>query len=138
MNFRPIGIVIHHTESADKVGFDGNGVRAILSKRGLRGYHLLHETIDGVPWTSILNPLNRPAQHVAHHNSEYLGFAFVANSVPSDAVLQHAAGDVAALLDTLGLPRTAIIRHCDVPDNSTDCPGRNFPWEKFRAMVRQA
>ena len=138
MTFNPRGIVIHNTGGADRVVFDGNVVKGVLTSRGFRGYTFLHEQVDGQYWTSLLVPMNRPGEHVANHNSEYLGFAIVGEfnkAPPGLSCLSTVAAAVAGILDALKLPRTAIIAHRDVPDNNTDCPGKQFDWATFVSMV---
>ena len=141
MTFAPSIFVIHNVGSADRVGFDGNFVRRVLAEGKLGGYHALAETIEGQFWTSILNRLDRPAEHVRLHNSAAVGYSFVADfnvTVPTGDLLQSAAPDVAALLHLYGLTPKALIAHREVADNQTDCPGKLFTkslFEDFRDMV---
>jgi len=141
MTFAPSIFVIHNVGSADRVGFDGNFVRRVLAEGKMGGYHFLAETVDGQFWSHFLNRPDRPAEHVRLHNSEAVGYSFVADfnvTVPTGDLLQSAAPDVAGLLHLYGLTPKALIAHRDVQDNKTDCPGRLFSaslFEEFRDMV---
>ena len=144
MSFRPHWFVIHNTGSADRVGaFDANNIRHILFERKLGGYHVIDEMIDGVYWPSILNRLDRAAEHVAHHNSEAVGWSFIGDfnaTSPAPEMLAQAAPHVAALLHRFDLGPDALIAHRDVPQNDTDCPGTLFTkdvFEKFRTIVAE-
>jgi len=135
--FRPHAVLIHHCEVADLVGFDAGRIRGILTARGLRGYHAIHEQVDGEWWTSVLNPWTAPAEHVRGANSKYLGFAFIAdfNKVaPTAEQLKTGARSVAMMLSLFGLSAGDIYPHSAV--NDTDCPGRLFPWDRFAGLVR--
>jgi hypothetical protein len=143
MDWRPKGMVIHNTGGSDHAGLDAASVRQTLKARGLLGYHWLHELADYGYWTLMLADPSKPAAHVAHHNSEYVGYAMVGNFnayAPDPARLLAAACDVAALLHLYGLTPDTLIAHRDVPDNNTDCPGKLFTpklFEQFRTIVAE-
>jgi hypothetical protein len=143
MSFCPHWFVIHNVGSADKLGFDGNFVRRVLAENKLGGYHVLAETIDGQFWSSLLNRLDKRAEHVKLHNSEAVGYSFVGDfnvTVPDMELLRSAAPDVAGLLRRFNITPAAMIAHRDMPDNNTDCPGSLFTkslFEQFRTLVAE-
>ena len=144
MSFAPHWLVIHNSGGLDHIYFDSNNIKRILQdERKLGGYHEFYEFVDGDYWMTELNRLDMKAEHVAHHNSEAVGFAFVGDfnlAPPPDAMLISAAPHVAGLLRRFNLGPDALIAHRDVPDNSTDCPGNRFTatlFENFRTMVAE-
>jgi hypothetical protein len=141
--FNPKWFVIHNTGGPDHVYLDANNIKRILQdERKMGGYHEIYEGVDGGFWMSELNRLDMKAEHVAHHNSEAVGFAFVGNfntTVPHNSMLWSAAPHVAGLLRRFNLTPEALIAHRDVPDNDTDCPGKLFTaniFEAFCVMVK--
>lgn len=136
------GVVIHHTAGPDsdrlemddieKLHKSGNGWAGI-------GYHFVVERIDSSYVAIMGRPMNTIGAHCKQHNRLYLGVALVGDftvAPPPDAQLQLAAKLVAALLDQHFLPRDQIYRHSDL--RPTECPGKAFPWAKFRALVAGA
>ena len=144
MAFKPRWLVIHHTQG----WWQGQptDLAAILRERGLKGYHWCQYCDDSFSSDWRMAALTRgdlPGEHVAGHNSECIGYAFIGNfqaEPPSDTRLAAAAIDCAVLLRLYGLTPADMIAHRDVPDNDTSCPGLAFSpalFEQFRTKVAE-
>ncbi|MBF0254834.1 MAG: N-acetylmuramoyl-L-alanine amidase, partial [Candidatus Omnitrophica bacterium] len=35
-----------------------------------------------------------------------------------------------------GIPANHVMGHSDVPGTATECPGKKFPWTRFRSALR--
>lgn len=82
--------------------------------------------------------------HVRGHNEGALGICLVGNfdemtgdpprpSVPSERQIEALVTLTQALLDLTGLTAANVVGHSDIIP--TDCPGRYFPMQAFRARV---
>jgi hypothetical protein len=147
MLWKPKGMVFHNTGSDDLPGLDADNVYDYLQRERPElkgGYHWMQDNVDKGYWVVAFARPDKPAGHVRHHNSEYVGFAFVGDFnrvAPPLAMLTSAAPDVAALLNLYDLTPADMIMHRDAPDQNTDCPGTLFTaniFEAFRQMVREA
>ena len=146
---KPTDIIIHHTDSSDGPDCSVPGIRKWHTGTPPNGpadgpyadiaYHLLverlgesYELVIGRPW------IFRGA-HCKGHNHNSLGVAFVGDfnlAEPPIGQLIIGARGVATLMRIYGIPAERIFPHRQF--NSTDCPGKLFPWEKFLQAVRVA
>ena len=136
------GVVVHHTAGPDSERLEMDDIdRMHINVEGWAdiGYHFVVERVESDYVAMMGRPMNRVGAHCKHHNYLYLGVALVGDftaAPPPDAQLRVAAELVAALLDQHGLQRNKVYAHGEL--RPTECPGKAFPWARFRALVAGA
>lgn len=139
--FKPDKIIIHHSASHDGPDNNTAAIRAYHRSLGWLdvGYHALiervgveHEIIIGRPW-------NQTGAHTLGSNDTALGICFVGNfniEPPERVQLITGARFIAWWTRLLQIDPARIYPHSHF--NSTDCPGRLFPFEQLLDFVRAA
>lgn len=160
---KPAGVIIHHSLTRDGKTVDWDGIKKyhtsyrhngeMITKdrfmtlqaagaKGLEspwsdiGYHAGVERINGVLTTLTGRPLNMTGAHCSGKN-DHLGICIVGNYdlvVPDDELLTYSAEVAAGYLRLLNLGVDTMHRHHEYHPKS--CPGKLFPWERFRTLVR--
>ena len=139
-------IIIHHsaTEEGNSLSFH----HAHLQKgwdRGV-GYHFVIDNgssgkKDGQIETSPrwIKQEDGAHCHASGMNTKAIGICLVGN-FNSDKVTSKQMESLVYLTKTLEryyhIPARNIMRHGTVPEASTMCPGKHFPWEEFKRLVR--
>lgn len=139
-------IVIHHT--ATEVG-NAFSIDQIHQKRGFwngLGYHFLVDNgtggkVDGQievgpRWIKQMQGAHANAAGMNDHG---IGISVVGNyseTYLTQAELNSLAFLVRTLQEYYKIPAHNVIRHDDVPGKNTECPGKNFPWQRFKSMIR--
>lgn len=126
-------IVIHHTAGSD------NGKINDIAKIHLGehqwstvGYHYFID-VDGTIYQ--LKPDNEVAPHSFHYNDNSV--AIVLNGNFNNKQVPEAQYKALVLLTRqimtkYNISKSAVLRHCDLNGNNTECPGKYFNLEKFR------
>ena len=116
-------IILHHAEASHASVEDVNQWHLNNGWAGI-GYNYYIRK-DGTIWRG--RPEWAVGAHAIGHNDKSIGIccegAYMTETMP--------AAQMAALKELIRTmmakyPGAKLLRHCDV--NSTDCPGRNFPW----------
>lgn len=140
-------IIIHH--SVTDAG-DARSLDLIHRRRGFErglGYHFVIDNgtntkIDGQieaspRWTKQLDGAHCSA---AGMNKCAIGICLVGDftdSEPSCAQMESLVILVNTLRGYYRIPSSHILRHKDVPGAKTECPGRSFPWQEFKARLKR-
>lgn len=139
--FRPFMIVIHHSATRDSGTVSWDAIRRYhVETNGWRdiGYHAGIELVADDFVVQHGRPLTVAGAHTAGHNSRSLGFCFVGDydvSAPPPFMLQLAARAVLApWCRQFGLTADDLHPHSEFA--SKTCPGKLFPLEALRALVR--
>jgi N-acetylmuramoyl-L-alanine amidase len=139
--FRPSLIIVHHSATRDSGTVSWDAIRRYhveTNKWKDIGYHAGVELVGdqyviqhGRPWTG-------PAAHTAGQNSRSLGFCFVGDydvASPDMTMLALAARAVLApWCRQFGIKPDDIRPHSEFAPKT--CPGKLFPVEQLREMVR--
>lgn len=138
-------IVIHHTATRD-----GNAatINTLHLRRGWKqglGYHFLIDNGSAGRADGEIEVGHRWARQMdgAHANKSNMnhigiGISLVGNfseTRVSDAQLNSLVMLVKALQTRYGIPTSRILGHRDVPGAATECPGKNFPWQRFKQLL---
>lgn len=123
-------IVIHH---ADASVCDARTIDRWHKQNGWSGigYHFLVRKIGGI--VEIGRPLDTIGAHCLNHNSDSIGICFEGDfdkEQMSNEQLKTGQELIANLRSTYGKD-IKIVRHKDLM--ATDCPGKNFPFDKLIA-----
>ncbi len=142
-------IVIHH--SATEIGSARLFHQAHLSRRGFQrglGYHFVIangtdstrdgqiQTYPGIRWQRQWDG----AHTRGRTNSVGIGICLVGNfenSTPSRRQMDALIQLTTHLAYKYDIPLASIKGHKDFVNNTTKCPGRNFPWAEFRKALRE-
>lgn len=140
-------IVIHH--SVTDAG-DARSLDLIHRRRGFNrglGYHFVIDNgtntrIDGQiesspRWTKQLDGAHCSA---AGMNKRAIGICLVGDFTdeqPSEAQVESLVILVNTLKGYYHIPSSHIVRHKDVLGAKTECPGRSFPWQEFKARLKR-
>ncbi|EZH66807.1 hypothetical protein DH09_02380 [Bacillaceae bacterium JMAK1] len=76
--------------------------------------------------------------HAANHNSDSLGVCVEGNydrEQMDETLFLRFVQEVKKLMNQHGLTANDVYRHSDV--GQTSCPGRNFPWARFKQLIAQ-
>ena len=126
-------IAIHHTAGSD------NGKINEIAKIHLGehqwstvGYHYFID-VDGTIYQ--LKPDNEVAPHSFHYNDNSV--AIVLNGNFNNKQVPEAQYKALVLLTRqmmakYNISKSAVLRHCDLQGNNTECPGKYFNLEQFR------
>lgn len=161
----PKGLIIHHSLTKDGFTVDWDGIRRYhmsyrhngntiakpefvrlqsVGAKGLEspwsdiGYHAGVERAKGVLTTLTGRDVTKTGAHCTGKN-DYLGLCIVGNydlAPPDDELLTYAANVAASYLRLCDLGIETMHRHHDYAAKS--CPGKQFPWERFKALVKAA
>lgn len=146
-NVRPWSyIVIHHT--ATETG-NAQTIDVLHHQRGFDnglGYHFLIDNgtkgkqegqIEiGPRW---IRQMDGAHANAAGMNENGIGIAVVGNFSEtriSDRQLDSLIFLTNVLRKHYGIPVQRVIRHQDVPGKNTECPGKYFPWSKFKRKIQ--
>lgn len=138
-------IVVHHTASDWGNAFE---IDQMHHDRGFwngMGYHFLIDngTNGKLQGQIEIGPRWVKQMDGAHANKngmnkKGIGIGLVGNfsetTVP-DSQLESLVYLVKILQDYYGIPSSKVIGHRDVPGASTECPGKIFPWNKFKRRL---
>lgn len=138
-------IVVHHTATKDG---NADTINSLHLRRGWKegmGYHFLIDNgtagrADGEIETGRRWERQMDGAHANKANMNHIGIgiSMVGNfseTVPSEAQLASLVQLVKTLQMRYGIPLSNVIGHRHVPGASTECPGNNFPWNRFRQML---
>lgn len=141
-NRRWTHIVIHHTATEEGNAYS---IDQLHHKRGFwngMGYHFLVDNgSNGKQAGQIeVGPRWIKQQDGAHANANNMnevgiGIALVGNfseTLVPEAQLNSLVFLVKTLQQYYRIPNSNVIGHRDVPGKNTECPGRNFPWARFK------
>lgn len=141
MAFNPRGIVIHHSASKDGVAYDWERLRSYhVEHNHWRdiGYHWGIERIGGVMRLHAGRLPTDTGAHVYGRNSEFFGVCLVGNFslIPPPQDLLLYAAEFVSWLRSRVIPGSApvpVYGHRELA--ATECPGKLFDLDKFRAML---
>ena len=127
-------IVIHHAAATKCTAEDIHKWHLANGWCGI-GYHYFVRK-DGSIYRG--RPEDRIGAHAYGVNNQSIGICcegdFTKEQMPNEQL-----GSVAALtrelLDKYSLSDSAVLKHSEVKNNATICPGNLFPWEAFMAKV---
>ena len=138
-------IIVHHT--ATTFGNE-DAIDRSHRRRGLgeMGYHFLidngtmgrsdGEIEIGHRWYTQADGAHTKAFNM---NTMGIGIALVGNFSTRQKVTDNQLTALRYLVDILHkhyeIPNTRILRHRDVPGAATECPGKYFPWKRFKDML---
>ncbi len=144
-NRRWTHIVIHHTATDAGNAF---AIDELHHKRGFwngLGYHFLIDNgTDGTEDGQIEVGPRWVKQMVGAHanangmNEHGIGISLVGNFSErhvTEKELESLVFLVRKLQEYYHIPKSNVIGHRNVPGKHTECPGNNFPWERFKAML---
>jgi len=140
---KPTGIIIHHSLTKDGKTADWDAIKRYHMTDPKHmwsdiGYHAGVERINGVLTSLTGRPINQTGAHCVGHN-DTIGICIVGNfdlAAPDNELLRYAAALVAGYLRMFELPVASIHKHHDYAAKS--CPGSQFPWPQFIALVQEA
>lgn len=130
-------IVIHHTAS--------NGENKISD---IARIHLGHNQWSKIAYHYFIDkhnkvyqflPENESSPNAYHRNNDAVAICLAGNYSeiqPSDSTLQVLAALVRIVMQRNNIAAENVVRHRDVPDNATECCGKNFDIEKFRKKLQ--
>lgn len=140
-------IVFHHSATAggSKARFDAGHAKKFGDPDGME-YHFLIGSGIGTPDGLIEVGDRWPRQIVAYHLFTHardagsiavclVGNFELAGKVPSKAQLAAAAALARALAARYGIAAVRLTTHKAIDGRLTQCPGKNFPLAKLRALV---
>jgi N-acetyl-anhydromuramyl-L-alanine amidase AmpD len=136
-------ILIHHSAGHDGPGLDYASIKRFHTQEKTPpwkdiGYHAVVEKVGEEYVVVMGRPLHWNGAHCPGMNAVAYGVCFVGDftsgSVP-DAQLKVGARFVAGLAHQMKIPILNIEPHRD--HRSTDCPGKSFPWERFKKLVQE-
>ena len=138
-------IVVHHsaTPNGNARGFDQFHRRRRHMEHGLAYHFVITNGHGGANGQVEVGPRWKeqwPGGHTANRlmNEIGIGICLVGNfekSQPTKQQLESLVILAKLLQDTCGIADRNIILHRHVAQRGTLCPGRKFPWEKFRRML---
>jgi len=137
-------IVIHHsaTEAGGAAAFDRYH-RLVRGWKAL-GYHFVigngTQTGDGEIEASVRWKLQQPGSHagVAEFNELGIGICLVGNfdeAQPTALQMRALECLVRHLMRRYAIPAGRVLGHRECPGAATDCPGRHFDMDAFRALL---
>ncbi|NLW49636.1 MAG: N-acetylmuramoyl-L-alanine amidase [Candidatus Brocadiaceae bacterium] len=139
-------IVIHHsaTDSGNRAIFDHHH-RTQRKWQGV-GYDFVigngSGSADGKVEVTFRWESQITGAHAASAGNEYnqygIGICLVGNlqhDHPTARQMEALVGLVNYLQTRCGIPTCNVLGHRHVPDASTECPGRNFPWYEFLSRL---
>jgi hypothetical protein len=135
-------IIIHHTASRDDpIAKDWEGLRAYHLAKGWRdiGYNWGGEMVDHLAVIREGRSLDIQGAHCRNHNMNRIGigFAVIGNfelAPPPPALIDMVADKCVFLCREYGIPAWHIDPHSKY--SNTLCPGRLFPMNYLRELVR--
>ncbi len=136
---RKTHIIIHHTDGDDGPAANIASIRH-WHKDHLNyadiGYHAVCELVGEEYEIIIGRDWDWDGAHTLGHNQTGFGFSFVGRftdyEIPEAQLVRGVMG-VRMIMKTLGIPPSAVFPHRQF--NSTDCPGKLFPWDRFVKMI---
>lgn len=140
---KPMGIVIHHSLTKDGKTVDWDAIKKyhMTAPEFMMddiGYHGGVERINGKVMILTGRPINKMGGHTKGAN-DMLGLCVVGNydlAPPDDELLRSASTMVRAWLSMFPhLTPNDVYQHHTFAEYKS-CPGREFAWERFMAMVR--
>lgn len=126
-------IVIHHTASNGENRINDIAKIHLVQNRWSKiAYHYFIDNDNNV---YQLLPESESAPHSYHRNNDAIAVCIAGNfstrEVPADK-LAVLAELIKKIMKENNIPAENVLRHCDIPDNHTECCGKNFNIEHFR------
>lgn len=139
-------IVIHHSATPMGGAMSFHKAHAKKWQWGL-GYHFVvgngtetkaGQIEVGQRWTLQNKGIHGAHAGVKNYNEHGIGICLVGNfqeGGPSAVQLKALADLCKALMARYNIPASKVLGHKHARPGHTDCPGKNFPWDRFRKML---
>lgn len=138
-------IIIHHSATEEGNSMEFNKAHLKRGWKGV-GYHFVIDNgtcgksngqIETSPrWIKQMNGAHCKADGM---NKKGIGICLVGN-YSKDNLSQKQLDSLVYLVSTLqeyyNIPDSRIMGHGQVPGAATECPGKKFPWARFRTSLR--
>lgn len=139
---KPDTIVIHHSATPDnRVLSNWEAIRRYhVEVHGWQdiGYHFGIEHVDGLATLRKGRDIWTPGAQCKGHNSHSIGVVTVGDwtyKAPPEDKLSYLASFVTFLCAALNVPVGNVKGHREMSGANTECPGRMFDMEGFRARI---